>query len=397
MRVASWTGSFLDWEEELRWFKARLAPVFPRQELKETSGHFLDGLLSGIERKTGWLMAEQAGLARPYRMQSLLGRSQWNEDGLRDAVRAYVVETLGDADGVLIVDETGFVKKGASSVGVARQYSGTAGRIENSQIGVFLAYASRFGQALIDRRLYLPEAWAKDEARRIKAQVPDAIGFATKPQIACDLIEKALDASVPCAFVLADAVYGSDSRLRRMLEGRGQPYVLAVRSNQCLRFIGEDGFIQTDPATMADALDAKTWSSHAAGEGSKGLRLYDWARIGLPWTCDPGFERFLLIRRSRRTPAERAYYFCFVPTGAALAELAAVAGLRWTIEECFQRTKSDLGLDHCEARSWHGWHRHMSLVMAAAAFLAKLAADMRRAAMASGKPNKTSPPATIAA
>ena len=213
-----------------------------------------------------------------------------------------------------------------------------------------------------------------------KAQVPDAIGFATKPEIACDLIGKALDAGVPCAFVLADAVYGSDSRLRRMLEGRGQPYVLAVRSNHCLRFIGEDGFVQTDPATLADALEAKAWSSHAAGEGSKGLRLYDWARISLPWTCDPGFERFLLIRRSRRAPAERAYYFCFVPAGAALAELAAVAGLRWTIEECFQRAKTDLGLDHCEARSWHGWHRHMSLVMAAAAFLAKLAADMRRAA-----------------
>jgi SRSO17 transposase len=397
MRVASWTGSFLDWEQELRSFKARLAPLFPRQELRETCGHFLNGLLSGIERKTGWLMAEQAGLGRPYRMQSLLGRSQWNEDGLRDAVRAYVVEALGDTDGVLIVDETGFVKKGTSSVGVARQYSGTAGRIENSQIGVFLAYASRFGQALIDRRLYLPEAWAKDEARRGKAHVPDTIGFATKPQIACDLIEKALDAGVPCAFVLADAVYGSDSRLRRMLEERGQPYVLAVRSNQRLRFIAEDGFVQTDPATLCDALDAKAWSSHAAGEGSKGLRLYDWARVALPWTCDPCFERFLLIRRSRRAPAERAYYFCFVPAGAALAELAAVAGLRWTIEECFQRTKTDLGLDHCEARSWHGWHRHTSLVMAAAAFLAKLAADMRRAAMASGKPNKTSPPATIAA
>ena len=397
MRVASWTGSFLDWKQELKSFKVRLAPVFPRQELRETSGHFLDGLLSGIERKTGWLMAEQAGLARPYRMQSLLGRSQWSEDGLRDAVRAYVIEALGDADGVLIVDETGFVKKGTSSVGVARQYSGTAGRIENSQIGVFLAYASRFGQALIDRRLYLPEAWAKDTDRRAKAQVPEEIGFATKPQIACDLIEKALDTGVPCAFVLADTVYGSDSRLRRMLEGRGQPYVLAVRSNQCLRFIGEDGFVQTDPATLADALDAKAWSSHAAGEGSKGLRLYDWTRIGLPWTCDPRFERFLLIRRSRRAPAERAYYFCFVPAGAALAELAAVAGLRWTIEECFQRTKTDLGLDHCEARSWHGWHRHMSLVMAAAAFLAKLAADRRRAAIASAKPNKTSPPATIAA
>jgi len=397
MRVASWTGSFLDWEQELRSFKDRLAPVFPRQELRETSGHFLDGLLSGIERKTGWLMSEQAGFERPYRMQSLLGRSQWNEDGLRDAVRAYVVETLGDADGVLIVDETGFVKKGASSVGVARQYSGTAGRIENSQIGVFLAYASRFGQALIDRRLYLPDVWAKDTARRAKAQVPEEIGFATKPEIARDLIATALDAGVPCAFVLADAVYGSDSRLRRMLEDRSQPYVLAVKSNHCLRFISERGFEQTDPATLADALDAKTWASHAAGQGSKGLRLYDWARISLPWTCDPRFERWVLVRRSRRAPYDRAYYFCFAPAGTALAELAGAAGLRWAIEECFQRAKTDLGLDHCEARSWHGWRRHMSLVMAAAAFLAKLAADMRRAAMASGKPNKTSPPVTIAA
>ena len=184
--------------------------------------------------------------------------------------------------------------------------------------------------------------------------------------------------------------------LRRVLEERGQPYVLAVRSNHCLRFIGEDGFVKTDPATLADALDAKAWSPHAAGEGSKGLRLYDWARVGLPWTGDPGFERFLLIRRSRR-PRRAGLLFVLRPAGTALAELAAVAALRWTIEECFQRTKTDLGLDHCEARSWHGWHRHMSLVMAAAAFLAKLAADLRRAAMASRKPNKTSPPATIAA
>jgi SRSO17 transposase len=396
MGVALWTGALVDWKQELAAFKGRLAPVFPRRELQETCGLFLDGLLSGIERKTGWLMAEQAGLERPYRMQSLLGRSRWNEEGLRDAVRSYVFEELNDPDGVLIVDETGFVKKGAHSVGVARQYSGTAGRIENAQVGVFLAYASRFGQALIDRRLYLPEAWAKDRERRAKAQVPDKLVFATKPQMACDLIASALDAGVACAFVLADALYGSDSRLRRMLEGRGQPYVLAVRSNQCLRFWTQAGFEQTDPATLADALDDAAWAVRAAGEGSKGLRLYDWARIGLPWTCDPGFERFLLIRRSRRTAAERAYYFCFAPAGTTLAELAGVAGLRWTIEECFQRAKNDLGLDHCEARSWHGWHRHMSLVMAAGAFLAKLAADLRRAA-ASGKPNKTSPPAAIAA
>jgi SRSO17 transposase len=390
MGVAAWTGALIDWRQELAAFKAGLAPVFPRQELRETFGLFVDGLLSGIGRKTGWLMAEQAGLERPYRMQSLLGRSRWQAEGLRDAVRDYAVQALGDASGVLIVDETGFVKKGAHSVGVARQYSGTAGRIENAQVGVFLAYASRFGQALIDRRLYLPAAWAKDQDRRVKAQVPDEVVFATKPQMACELISRALDAGVPCAFVLADALYGSDSRLRRMLEGRGQPYVLAVRSNQCLRFWGEDGFEQTGPAALADALDEAAWAVHAAGEGSKGLRLYDWARISLPWVCDPRFERFLLIRRNRRAPAERAYYFCFAAKGTTLAELAGAAGLRWAIEECFQRAKDDLGLDHCEARSWHGWHRHMSLVMAAAAFLARLAADLRRTA-ASGKPNKTSP------
>jgi SRSO17 transposase len=390
MKVASWTGALIDWKQELAAFKAGLAPVFPRRELQETFGLFVDGLLSGIGRKTGWLMAEQAGLERPYRMQSLLGRSRWQAEGLRDAVRDYVMHALGDPGGVLIVDETGFVKKGEHSAGVARQYSGTAGRIENAQVGVFLAYASRFGQALIDRQLYLPAAWAKDQERRAKAQVPDEVAFATKPQMACELIARALDAGVPCAFVLADALYGSDSRLRRMLEGRGQPYVLAVRSNQCLRFWGEDGFEQTGPAALADALDEAAWTVHAAGEGSKGLRLYDWARISLPWVCDPRFERWILIRRSRRAPAERAYYFCFAPKGTTLAELAGAAGLRWAIEECFQRAKDDLGLDHCEARSWHGWHRHMSLVMAAAAFLARLAADLRRTA-ASGKPNKTSP------
>jgi SRSO17 transposase len=390
MAVASWTGALIDWERELAGFKGRLALVFARRELRETFGLFVDGLLSGIGRKTGWLMAEQAGLERPYRMQSLLGRSRWDAEGLRDAVRAYVVQALGDAGGVLIVDETGFVKKGEHSVGVARQYSGTAGRIENAQVGVFLAYASRFGQALIDRQLYLPEAWTKDKERRAKAQVPDEVAFATKPQIAREMIASTLDAGVPCAFVVADALYGSDSRLRRMLEGRGQPYVLAARSNQCLRFWTEDGLDQTDPANLADALDEDGWAVHAAGEGSKGLRLYDWARISLPWVCDPCFERWILIRRNRRAPAERAYYFCFAAAGTTLAELAGAAGLRWAIEECFERAKDDLGLDHCEARSWHGWHRHMSLVMAAAAFLAKLAADLRRTA-ASGKPNKTSP------
>ncbi len=391
MAVAPWSGSLLAWAAELAALKARLTPVFGRRELRATASAFVDGLLSGVGRKTGWLMAEQAGLERPARMQSLLGRSRWDSEALRDVVRGYAIEALGDPDGVLVVDETGFLKKGEHSVGVARQYSGTAGRIENCQIGVFLAYASRFGQALIDRRLYLPEAWTQDHARREKTQVPAAVGFATKPQIARALIGAALDAGVPCAFVLADALYGSDSRLRRMLEERSQAYVLAVRSNHALRFWDENGLVQTDPEALADALPSGSWVTCAAGEGAKGLRLYDWARIGLPWTCDPGWERWLLIRRSRRDPNKRGYYLVFAPAGTALAELAGVAGLRWTVEECFQRAKDDLGLDHCEARSWHGWHRHMTLCMAALAFLAKLSADLRRAAW-EGKPNETSPP-----
>ena len=227
---------------------SRLAPVFGRREVRASASPFIDGLLSGISRKTGWLMAEQAGLERPYRMQSLLGRSSCNADVLRDLVRAEVIGSLGDPRGVLVVDETGFLKKGTHSVGVARQYSGTAGRVENCQVGVFLGYASPLGQVLIDRRLYLPDAWAADEARRRQVRVPEPVTFATKPQIACDLIAAALDAGAPCAWVLADALYGSNSRLRRMLEGRRQPYVLAVRSNHTLRMLTATGLLQTDPA-----------------------------------------------------------------------------------------------------------------------------------------------------
>jgi SRSO17 transposase len=395
MSVASWSGSLLAWEQELTALKARVGRVLGRRELRETGADFLDGLLSGIERKTGWLMAEQSGAERPYRMQSLLGRSQWDADQLRDEVRDYVVEALGDADGVLIVDETGFVKKGDRSAGVAPQYSGTAGRIENSQVGVFLAYASRYGQALIDRRLYLPESWTKDRARCAAASIPETVEFATKPKMARAMIEQALDAGVPCAYVLGDAVYGADSSLRRMMEERDQPYVLAVRGAHAMRRGGERWFEETSPEELTSELAPEAWACHAAGEGAKGPRLYDWARIRRPWTSDEGFENWLLVRRKRSKSAEKAYYLVFAPPGSTLAELAAVAGLRWAVEECVERAKDDLGLDHCEARSWHGWHRHMSLCMAALAFLSKLSAELRRSAWS--KPNETSPKAPIAA
>lgn len=399
MAVASWSGSLLAWQQELSRLKDWLGPVFRRRELRETGGAFLDGLLSGIERKTGWLMAEQAGADQPYRMQSLLGRSRWDADALRDAVRRYVVEALGDEAGVLVVDETGFLKKGAHSVGVARQYSGTAGRIENCQVGVFLSYASRWGHALIDRRLYLPQSWAaEDKARRSKTAVPEDVTFKTKPEIARDLIIAALDAGVPCAFVLGDALYGSDRRLRHMLQARQQPYVLAVRSNETMRLGGESLELTTSEQ-LAAGLKTGDWHCHSAGEGAKGPRLYDWARVRLFWSTDPSWRHWLLLRRSRTKPSEVAYYIAFAPAETTLAELAGVAGLRWTIETCFETAKDELGLDHCEARSWHAWHRHISLVMAAAAFLAKLRADLLRTSMAetaSGKRNERSPMATAA-
>jgi SRSO17 transposase len=394
MSIASWSGALLEWEQELEALKSRIGPVFGRPQVRATASAFIDGLLSGVARKTGWQLAEQAGLAKPYRIQSLLGRHVWDADALRDKVREEVISTLGDPAGALVVDESGFLKKGTHSVGVSRQYSGTAGRIENCQVGVFLAYASPLGQALIDRRLYLPQAWTEDRPRCREAAVPERITFATKTEIARDLIAAALDAGVPCAWVLADALYGSDSALRRMLEQRRQPYVLAVRSNLTLRLVTEDGIVQTDPAGLAEDCQADDWVTCAAGEGTKGIRLYDWARIALPWPAGDGFERWVLIRRSRKDPDEQAYYLVFAPAGASLAELAGAAGLRWTIEECFQRGKEELGLDHCEARSWHGWHRHMTLCMVALAYLTRLAALLRQGA--GGKANERSPPSLAA-
>lgn len=391
MAVADWAGTIVGWRSALDELKAYVAPALGRTETRVSAGAFIDGLLSGAERKTGWMLAEEAGLDRPYRIQSLLGRSAWSADALRELVQDYVMAALGDADGVLVVDETGFLKKGAHSVGVARQYSGTAGRIENSQVGVFLGYASRYGHALIDRRLYLPKSWAEDGERRRKANVPADAAFATKPAMAREMIAAALDAGVSCTWVLADALYGSDYQLRRMLEDRGQPYVLAVRSNQHLRFLAQEGLTQTDPAYLAEELEASDWHALSAGEGAKGPRLYRWARLPLNWATQNGFERWLLFRRSLRNPDELAYYFAYAREGASLEELAGAAGLRWTIEECFLRAKDDLGLDHCEARSWHGWHRHMTLVMAAAAFLARLAADQRRAAWSRAEPECSNP------
>ena len=389
MAVSNWSGVALPWFEELGTLKERVGALFRRAEPRRQVGLLLEGMIGGAERKNGWQLAESAGDPAPWRMQALLGRTQWDQDKARDICRDYVIERLGDPAGVLVLDETGFLKKGRHSAGVARQYSGTAGRIENCQIGVFLGYASPRGHALIDRRLYLPKDWIEDGERRKAAGIPDDVAFATKPKIGIAMVEAALDAGVLCAWVLGDAVYGSDKTLRVMLERHDKPYVLSIRGNERLMM----GDFRTHTAEdLVAGLAMDQWRRLPAGQGSKGPRLYDWARLRLFRLQSPPWDHWLLIRRSISDPTDVAFYVTFGPHETELKELAAVAGLRWTIEECFQSAKGETGLDHCEARSWHGWHRHMTLSMLALAFLAGLRARLKETQIrvASDKANKRS-------
>jgi SRSO17 transposase len=323
---------------------------------------YLRGLLAPVGRKSGWQLAEAAGDRTPDGMQDFLSRMRWDADAVRDDLRAYVVEHLGDPGAVLVLDETGFVKKGAKSVGVQRQYSGTAGRVENCQIGVFLGYASPKGHALIDRALYLPEGWAGDAGRRAGAGVPQEIASTTKPKLGAAMLERALDAGMPCAWVAGDSVYGADRALRRRIEARRRGYVLAVTSGQRL------GGRRVDD--RAAEVPREGWRRLSAGEGAKGPRLYDWAFLPYRGGAPPGWGPGLLVRRKLDEPDELAFHLTLAPGGTDLAALVRVAATRWTIEACFEAAKGEVGLDEYEVRSWTGWHRHVTLAMLAHAYLA---------------------------
>jgi SRSO17 transposase len=289
-------------------------------------------------------------------------------------VRAYVVEQLGDPGGVLVVEETGFLKKGDKSAGVQRQYSGTAGRIENCQVGVFLAYASGRGRALVDRELYLPVEWAGDPARRAEAHVPARVGFHTKPRLAQAMLTRALDAGLPAGWVTADEVYGGDARLRAFLEEHDLAYVLAVKATQPLWAAGGQGPAEVPARQLVARLPARAWRRLSAGDGAKGPRVYDWARVALTRPGWPG-RGFWLLARRRLTDGELAFYACFGPARTSLAELVRVAGIRWAVEECFQAAKDQVGLDHYQVRRWDPWYRHVTLVLVAQAFLAAVRAQ----------------------
>ncbi|MBL6705023.1 MAG: IS701 family transposase [Planctomycetaceae bacterium] len=359
------------WADEIDAVSCLIGSRFSRRDLRAHAESYLRGLISRVERKNGWQLAEEAGEQTPTNLQHFISRSKWGVGEVRDDLQRYVMQHLGSPDGVLIVDETGFLKKGTKSVGVKRQYSGTAGRIENSQVGVFLAYRSAAGHALIDRSLYLPKEWAEDSDRRIEAKVPESVSFATKPELARQMLRRTLDAGVPAKWVTADEVYGSDYKFRRFCEDRGLHYVVAISKQTRLFLNGQRKRVDEHTGEMK----SRNWRRLSCGPGLKGERLYDWAFVSLSVSKGPGskgddFTHGFLVRRSISDPDDLAYFFTKAPRRTHLKTLVRIAGSRWAIEECFEQAKQETGLDEYEVRSWIGWHRHITLSMLAHATLA---------------------------
>jgi SRSO17 transposase len=380
------------WSAELRVVKAQIRPLFNHASVAASAAAFLDGLLGPERRKTGWMRAEAAGDPGPWRQQAVLGRSRWDADALRDLVRDYALETLAAPDAVLVIDETGFLKQGTSSCGVQRQYTGSAGKITNCQIGVFAAYVSDRGHTFIDRRLYLPKSWTGQPDRRRATEVPDDVHFTTKPAIAVGMVERALKAGVAFAWVAADSIYGV-GEVEKVLRQAGKGYVLGVTGTHPFWSWGKAPVAGT-AEEIAQSVPATAWARLSAGDGTKGPRLYDWAyleladldaeEVGCPWLGT--WTRGLLIRRSL-SDASLAYFTTWCPTGTSLDVLVGVEGRRWAIENAFETAKTELGLDHNETRSWHGWHRHVSLVMLAFALLTVI----RHRANTTSPPPKSAP------
>lgn len=374
------------WSEELLKLHKRIGHHFARSEPRQRSLRYLQGLLSPVERKNGWQLAERVGEATPDGMQRLLNAADWNVDGVRDELASYVVEQLGTEEAVLVVDETGFLKKGNHSAGVKRQYSGTAGGVDNCQVGVFLAYSTTKGTAFIDRELFLPEDWTQDRKRCERVGIPGERPFLSKPQLALIMLQRAFAAGVEAAWVTADSLYSS-SRLRRTLEQRQQAFVLGITSRFLLRFMQEEGLRQAKVRELFSELSSTSWQRLSAGRGSKGERLFDWAWLNLKALGESqatvpiqvntaertGFDKWVLARRHSDS-GNLDYYIVFAPANTSLTQVVQLAGKRWTIETGFEDLKQDVGLDEYETRAWKGWYRHITLSLLAHAFLATMRA-----------------------
>jgi SRSO17 transposase len=363
--------------QSLAELSGRIGVHVRRAEVRRRLQRYLQGLLASVERKNGWQLAEALGEPNAHGVQRLLAEADWNEEAVRDELRRYVIEHLGGEQGVVVVDETGFLKKGKKSAGVARQYSGTAGRRENCQIGVFVLYASPTGHAFIDRALYLPEEWTQDPVRCREAGIPEGVAFATKGELAKQMLARAFATGVQAEWVVGDTVYGYDD-LRLWLDEQQQAYVVAVPETHPVWMGGQ----QQPVGLVAALLPTTAWVVLSAGEGSKGPRLYEWAWLQLPDQSPqppPERTRWVLVRRSLSDPSKRAYYRAAGPAQTSLAELVRVAGSRWRIEEGIEAAKGETGLDQYEVRTWRAWYRYVTLALLAHAALVVLQSQVRAA------------------
>jgi SRSO17 transposase len=382
-----------DWATDFEAFHARFAHLFARSEPRTKAVQYLRGLMSPVKRKNGWQLAEAVGDKRPDALQRLLYQAEWDADAARDELQRFAIETFGDEDAIGVVDETGFLKKGDQSVGVKRQYSGTAGKVENCQIGTFLSYAARGGHVFLDRRLYLPEEWCTDTERRTKAKVPEELEFQTKPEQAVAMLEHAWQQGVPMRWVVGDEVYGDAPHLRDVVIAHRRLYVLAVSSStpiwaerppvvEPIRATGgrprtrvrlaDHAPRAASVAAVAASWPASQWKRLTVAEGEKGPRTYDWAGGRVVESRDglPGPDAWLLTRRSLSDPLDIAYYLSNAPAETPLLKLAQVASTRYTVEQCIEEGKGEVGLDEYEVRYWHSWYRHITLSMMAHTWLA---------------------------
>jgi SRSO17 transposase len=356
-----------DWSKAFGELHRRMGHRFCRSEARERARRYLVGLLGRVERKNGWQMAEAIGERDPQGVQRLLNSARWDADAVRDDLREYVVDHLADDEtGTLIVDETGFLKKGTKSVGVARQYTGTAGDTVNCQVGVFLAYSSEKGAAFVDRALYLPRAWTGDPLRRAEAGVPEELVFRNKVELAEQMLERAFDAGVGARWVLADSFYGRSHAFRAWLEERGQPYAVMVPKTNAVPLGGRKKKIER----LVEHLGEEAFSEVSpARDSSGGRRPWEWACLGLAADPKRGMRRWLLVRRSADDPEEQGFYQAYGPGQTTVEELLGACQERWAVEECFAEAKGEVGLDHYEVRRWDPWHRHVTLCLLAHAFL----------------------------
>jgi SRSO17 transposase len=366
------------WAQELVRLHARLAQRFARPEPRRRVLAYLQGILSDTSRKNGWQLAEHAREGRPDGMQRLLASAVWDTEGLRDDLRAYALEHLGQESAILVIDETSFPKRGKKSAGVGVQYCGTTGQVENCQVGVFLSYVTAQGHTLIDRELYVPCDWYEDRQRCQAAHIPETVRFQTKPELAVQMLERIFDAHLPIAWVVADTVYGGNLDLRTWCEQHHYSYVMAVACNEPVGIVTPDGRRRRVEVGEVEALvlHDQDWQRLSMSEGTKGPRLFDWAVAPILHQWEDDGRHWLLIRRSLTDPNEKAYYFVFAPKGTTLPEMVAAIGARWHIEEDFENAK-DLGLDHYEVRCFIGWYRHITLVLLALAFLTGICATER--------------------